>query len=188
MDKNKYICDIIVLFKEEGLGMSMDTIAQKIGVTKKTLYNRFESKENLVEECLAQISEEFRNDLNAMDDRIVPVEKKFETGISTLRRYFREMSPVLMRDLLELYPRKASFDHHSGLGYFEKKIEENIIEGKTAGVYREDIDSKLFASYISFSIFSFFQKEVMMKSTYSADHYFEQVIKFNINALLKEKI
>ena len=184
MDKNKYLSLIIPLLKEEGLGLSMDAVAQKIGVTKKTLYNQFVSKDQMIEECLKMVSAQFRASLSCMDDESVPVEKRFADGVTTLRLYFREMSRVFMRDLMEYYPQKASLDHTAGSAYFEEKISENIEEGKRRGVYRPDIDSSLFAKYIAFSIFSFFQKEVMMRNTYSADHYFEQVIKFNINALL----
>lgn len=184
MDKNKYLSLIIPLLKEEGLGLSMDAVAQKIGVTKKTLYNQFVSKDQMIEECLKMVSAQFRASLSCMDGESVPVEKRFADGVTTLRLYFREMSRVFMRDLMEYYPQKASLDHTAGSAYFEEKISENIEEGKRRGVYRPDIDSSLFAKYIAFSIFSFFQKEVMMRNTYSADHYFEQVIKFNINALL----
>lgn len=186
MTKDKYLSDIIRILKEEGLGLSMEDIAQRIGVTKKTLYNRFESKDRLIEDCMAQISAEFRDSLKSMDDVSIPVEKRFEMGVSTLRQYFKEMSPAFMRDLMKDYPQKASVDHTSGSSYFEEKIAQNIEQGKKSGVYRSEIDAGLFAKYISFSIFSFFQKEVMMRNTYSADFYFKQVIDFNINALYKK--
>ena len=184
MDKSKYLSLIIPILKEEGLGLSMETVSQRIGVTKKTLYNQFASKDQMIEDCLEMVSGQFRESLFCMDDESVPVERRFEMGVTTLRLYFREMSRVFMRDLMEYYPQKASLDHSAGSAYFEEKIARNIEEGKRKGVYRPDIDSGLFAKYISFSIFSFFQKEVMMRNTYSTDHYFEQVINYNINALL----
>ena len=184
MKKDKYVSAIIPLLKEEGLGLSMDAIAKKIGVTKKTLYNRFESKTQMIDDCLVRISYQFRESLECMDDVSLPVDGRFVIGVKTLRQYFRDMSPSFMRDLLKYYPQKASLDHSAGSKYFEEKIAGNIAAGKREGVYRSEIDEGLFAKYISFSIFSFFQKEVMMANTYSADFYFEQVINFNVNALL----
>lgn len=186
MKKDQYLASIIPILKEEGLGLSMETIASRIGVTKKTLYNRFNSKDQLIEDCLAQISEQFKESLSCMDDDDIPIVKRFEMGVTTLRLYFRDMSHAFMRDLMEFYPQKASLDHTAGSAYFEEKIAQNIEKGKEECVYRPDIDPALFARYISFSIFSFFQKEVMLKNTYSADHYFKQVINFNINALLNK--
>ena len=184
MNKDKYLSAIIPLLKEEGLGMSMEAVAQKIGVTKKTLYNRFSSKDQMIEDCLQLISCQFQESLSCMDDSSIPIAKRFEMGVTTLRLYFKDMSHAFMRDLMKFYPQKASVNHSAGLVYFEEKIAQNIELGKKEGVYRPEIDSGLFAKYISFSIFSFFQKEVMMANTYSAGYYFEQVINFNINALL----
>lgn len=184
MKKDKYVSSIIPLLKEEGLGLSMEAVAEKIGVTKKTLYNRFESKNKMIEDCIVQISEQFRESLECMDDESIPVEERFVIGVNTLRQYFKDMSHAFMRDLMKYYPQQAMLDHASGSSYFEEKIAANIAAGKREGAYRPDIDEGLFAKYISFSIFSFFQKEVMMANTYSADFYFTQVIDFNVNALL----
>lgn len=186
MKQDAYLSGIIRILKEEGLGLSMETVAQKLGVTKKTLYNRFQSKEQMIEDCLELVARQFRESLECMDDESIPIEKRFEMGVSTLRQYFKEMSHAFMRDLMEMYPQKASMDHTAGSSYFEEKIAQNIVEGIRSGAYRQDIDPALFARYISFSIFSFFQKEVMMKNTYSADHYFQQVINFNVNALINK--
>lgn len=187
MTKEKYLSTIIPLLKNEGLGLSMEAVANKIGVTKKTLYNIFESKDKMIEDCLEEVFFQFQDNLSCMNDTSIPVENRFEAGVKALRQYFKEMSPMFMKDLMECYPQKASLDHSTGSSYFEMKIAHNISEGKESGVYRSDIDPELFAKYIAFSIFSFFQKEVMNKNTYSADYYFDQVINFNINALLKKE-
>lgn len=184
MTKDHYMTAIIALLKEEGLGLSMDAIASRIGISKKTLYNIFSSKDQMIDDCLERINNQFREDLLCMEDNSLPAAKRFEMGVNTLRQYFREMSHSFMRDLMEYYPQKASADHSVGSAYFEEKIADNIKAGQACGEYRQDIDPALFAKYISFSIFSFFRQEVMKSRTYSADHYFEQVINFNINALL----
>ena len=184
MKKEKYIEAIIEVLKEEGLGLSMETIAQRIGVTKKTLYNRFSSKEAMLDDCLEQISNDFMESLSCMDDESVPIPVRLERGINCLRHYFKKMSHTFERDLQEMYPQKASIDHSNGSTFFENKIAENIVKGKEEGIYRADVDSVLFAKYISYSIFSFFRKKVMMEQDYPAEYYFKQVINFNINALL----
>lgn len=184
MKKERYFSSIIPILKEEGLGLSMDAVAMKIGVTKKTLYNVFASKDKMIEECLEVVSNEFKESLRCMDDESLPVVERFERGIVTLRLYFKGMSHAFMRDLMVDYPQMASLDHTAGRSYFQDKIARNIEVGQEEGVYNQDLDPGLFARYISFSIFSFFQKEIMMGNAYSADYYFEQVIKFNKNALL----
>lgn len=187
MKKEKYLSSIIPILKEEGLSLSMDAIAQRIGVTKKTLYNIFSSKDKMIEECLGLISDRFKKDLECMEDENVPVTGRFATGVTTLRLYFKDMSHAFIRDLMVQYPQMAEMDHTAGRSFFEEKVARNIECGQREGVYRSDIDPGLLSKYISFSIFSFFQKEVMLGSAYSADYYFKQVIDFNINALLNKQ-
>ncbi len=187
MNRDKYLTAIVTLLKEEGLGLSMDTVASRIGITRKTLYNTFSSKDCMIDDCLEYVSRQFKESLSCMDDLAVPASVRFSRGVTTLRLYFKDMSHIFMRDLMEYYPQKASLDHTAGSSYFEEKIAANIADGQKNGEYRMDIDPSLFAKYISFSIFSFFQKEVMRANTYSADYYFEQVINFNINALVNHR-
>ena len=184
MNKDHYLTAIITLLKEEGLGLSMEAIASKTGISRKTLYNRFSSKDQMIDDCLEHINRQFRESLSCMDDRSLPASTGFHLGVNTLRQYFKDMSHTFMRDLMEYYPQKASLDHSAGSSYFEEKIAGNIKTGQARGEYRLDIDPALFAKYIAFSIFAFFKKEVMQGNICSADHYFEQVINFNINALL----
>lgn len=188
MKKEKYIEAIIEVLKEEGLDLPMETIAKKIGVTKKTLYNRFSSKEKMIDECLELISVRFKESLQCMNDETVPTPERLRNGISGVRIYMKSISHTFARDLKEMYPRKALTDHTLGNNFFESKIAANIEKGKAEGIYRPDIDSRLFAKYISFSIFSFFFKEVMKEQEYSVEYYFKQVVDFNINALLIKQI
>lgn len=184
MKKEKYVAAIVSVLKEEGLRVSMDMVATRIGATKKTLYNQFVSKELMIEDCLEEMTRQYRASLECMDDTGISVPERLESGIKTLRQYFKDISHAFIGDLVTFYPQKAAADHIQGSTFFEKKVAENIESGKASGVYRENIDSELLAKYISYAVFSFFKKEVMNGHSYSADYYFQQIIDFNINALL----
>ncbi|NLD20902.1 MAG: TetR/AcrR family transcriptional regulator, partial [Bacteroidales bacterium] len=55
MKKDKYLDKAITLFKKEGVSMPIEVIAEKMGVSKKTLYNNFESKDGLIEQCMESV-------------------------------------------------------------------------------------------------------------------------------------
>ena len=44
--KDKYTVQVFELFKHYGLSLNMEQIAQELGLTKKTLYNNFTSKQD----------------------------------------------------------------------------------------------------------------------------------------------
>lgn len=183
MNKEKYLDRIIPLFKKEGLSLSMDSIADEIGVARKTLYNNFTSKDELLKECSDRLLCELRQMTDCLTNPDMPVEEGFREGISGLFLFFRTASHVFTRDMMQLYPELASGSHSSGSALFEEKLRENIVRGQQEGTYRKDIDTTWMAHFIAFSIFGFFQKFVMGGRLCTPQEYFAQVTDFMLHAL-----
>lgn len=186
MKKEKYLDRIIPLLKGEGLSLSMDSIADEIGVTRKTLYNNFSSKDELLKECVERLLEEFRQMTACLSDPKVPVEKGFKDGILGLYDFFRTASHVFTRDLMQMYPELASGSHNSGTALFEERLRENILRGQAEGVYRKDIDTQWMAHFIAYSIFAFFQKYVMGGCICDPQEYFDSITDFMLHGLTCE--
>jgi len=184
MNKEKYLSRIIPILRDEGLGVSMDVIADRIGISKKTLYNQFSSKDELISVCVGLFQQEFRERLKSFTNPEISVQDGFCKGIEEVRMFFTECSHSFVKDLSQYYPKIARVSHMGGFKMFENQVRLNIERGISEKVYRHDIDAPLFARYIVVSIFGFFEKEVMRNAKYSVDHFFSQVIQFNLNALL----
>lgn len=185
MKKERYLAEIIPLIKSEGLRMSMETIAQKIGVTKKTLYNQFISKDRLIDECLEMTALQYRKALEVMDDVSLPVRERLHQGIAAMRTHFSDFSRVLMQDLVDLYPGKARDGQSRSYHYIERKFIENIKTGIREGVYRDDIDAELVSRYITFSSFYYLEKRIFTEGECTIAHYLDQIEALFLNGLLK---
>jgi len=184
MKKERYLSRIIPLLKEEGLEVSMESIAESVGITKKTLYNNFSSKDELIDCCVEILFAEFREKVSPLSDANIDPREGFRRGVEGLMHFFRDCSHTFLRDLNIFYPNMASSTHLNGTKYFEARLKDNIERGMARGIFRKDLDAFLFSRYIAVSIFGFFQREVMRTGDFTAAHYFEQVIEFNLNALL----
>ncbi|MCF0175488.1 MAG: TetR/AcrR family transcriptional regulator [Bacteroidales bacterium] len=187
MKEEKYLEKALALFKSEGVSMSMDTIAERMGVAKKTLYNNFESKDALVGRCMESVLNNLRERLACLEEPSVPAKESFSAGIMALRGFFLEICPVFLKEMLDYYPNLASSDHDAGSAIFVEKLTCHIERGQQDGSYRPEIDARLMSGYIAYSIFSYFRKNVMRGGDCTADHYFSQVIDFNLAALLNRK-
>lgn len=183
MKEEIYLTKVIQLFRTEGLSLSMEEIADKIGVTKKTLYNHFENKDELIRKSLEKVLEDFRRSVDCTNDTSKDVRECFRNGFDAMRNFFREMSPVFLNDMLKYDSGLVSGDHAMGSKYFIDLLQKNIERGQAENIYRKDIDAPLMANYIAFSALAFFRKSVMMENNSSAGHYFSQVIEFNLKAL-----
>jgi len=183
MKKDKYLDKAITLFKKEGVSMPIEVIAEKMGVSKKTLYNNFESKDGLIEQCMESVLNDLVEKMECFTDENIAPEECFIAGINVLRLFFKESSPFFLKDMLTLYPNLTSNEHTTGYELFVEKLQSHIARGQKKAVYRNDIDSNLMARYISYSIFGYYKNYVMTEGQYTTDHYFNQVINYNLKAL-----
>ncbi|MBR8770024.1 TetR/AcrR family transcriptional regulator [Porphyromonas levii] len=185
--KDKYIDKAIIVLKRDGLRLSLDEIATKIGVTKKTLYNHFSSKEELLKECIRSISSDFRYALSKLDDpHHSPIENMRCTFFS-VTNLFMVVNPVFFSDLMRDNPNQAMLEHVVGSGFFKQKIEANLSKGIEDGIYREDLDIEFVGSYMSYSIFGFYINGIVNSNPLIPKTYFEDILEYHLRAITSDK-
>lgn len=187
MKEEKYLDAIIEIWKVEGVELSMDAIADKIGVTRKTLYNRFKSKDDLLDRCLQRLSSGLSKAVDYLVDESIDVVQGFEKGITGMWMLFNNASYEFTRDMLRLYPRVVDNQYRKGKALLANKIRSNIERGQSDGTYRSDIDADLMSRYISFSIFVFFHNELRQEKDLFMEASFNKIVDFNVHALLAVK-
>jgi len=129
------------LFFRYGIkGITMDDIAKHMGMSKRTLYENYPTKDDLVSAILkvhieknAENCEEYRDKAkNAIEEIIMMMMQ--------LRNMFNAMNPRLLYDLKKFHPKAwqefQDFKHN----LIMKTIMDNIRLGIKQGIYREDID------------------------------------------------
>lgn len=100
-------------------GVRMDDLAQNVGISKKTLYKLFVSKDELVFECTKRFFNECSTSLNnVIFDHSIPFPDKLRRVTELITQYTARMSPALMNDLRR--------NHHALWQYVEKQREEQI--------------------------------------------------------------
>lgn len=121
----------------------MDDIARKMGMSKKTLYQHFDSKNALVEGTIQQfISEEkallesFQKEAtNALDEMIKMA--RYVVGV------FTRIKPVLLHDLQKYYGDSWNRVHQMQSDTVYKAIRSNILRGQEENIYRAEVDADI---------------------------------------------
>ena len=62
--KDRYVAKVYELFRKKGLKLTMDDIASDLKLTKKTLYNNFSSKEELMRTVMQFVIEDIEFKIN----------------------------------------------------------------------------------------------------------------------------
>ena len=135
------------LFMRYGIrSVSMDNIAGHLGVSKKTLYQYFKDKDEMV---LSVTKAHIENDLKELDEIGKSAKNSVEelVKLSTcLKENFRDMNPSLLFDL-EKYHREAWdvwLDYTNN--FIKGQIQRSLTQGKEEGYFRTEVDTNVMAT------------------------------------------
>lgn len=135
----------IKLFKQYGLrSISMDEIARSIGMSKKTLYQFVDNKDDLITQSLDYLIEKTTIEKIEKEKNLNAIDVLLEIS-RIVRSEVIEMNPVVKFDLFKYYP---SIYHRAVMKKKEmifSDIIENFNKGMQQGLYRTDVDIEMTA-------------------------------------------
>ncbi len=127
--------------------ITMDDIARKAGISKKTLYQHFSSKPEVVVAAL-QWHHEHMDELltSLMNDAENAVEGMVRVN-AVLIQMFRQINPMAMLELERFFPDAYRQFREKLMKKDIATIRDNIIRGMEEGLYRLGMDADLLARY-----------------------------------------
>ncbi len=138
------------LFLKRGLkAVSMDDIAKAVGISKRTLYENFNSKDELLSDCINHME-------TCRKAHMMDISKNAKDVIDVLIAVLKEIahnldniSPLFLQDLNLYHFRVANdlFTKHR-----DEQIEgmkQMIIKGKKEGLFIKDIDETLVSEILA---------------------------------------
>ena len=165
------------LFMQYGLrSVSMDDIASSLGISKKTIYQYFADKDELVD---AVVDVEFRknegiceydrsNSKNAVHEIFMAMDMVVEM--------FSSMNPSLVFDMQKYYPKAFQKFHKHKNDYLYNVIRDNIKRGIAEELYRPELNVDIIARFRVESIMIPFNPEFFSKLKYKLAEIEEEFI------------
>lgn len=179
---------VALLFLENGAkAVTMDDVAKDLGISKKTLYQKYTNKEALLEDVL-----EF-----GMDRVLVRMAELNASTENAIERMFlrdeviettsRTNDSLLLKQLLKYYPH--IFNKHM-LGFaekFSKVLEHNIERGRNQGYYHRNFDAQLYANFFFQLVMAFDNSAFQDTSKITRKEFQHEALMFYMNAITTEK-
>jgi AcrR family transcriptional regulator len=156
------------LFRRYGIkSITMDEIATQLGVSKKTLYQYFSDKDELVE-AVVKATIKFAQetcDNNKADSRDA-VHELFEAMV-LVQDIFSEMNSAMMYDLEKFHPGayRHFLDHKNK--YLYEIIRANLRRGIEEGLYRPDINIDIIAKFRLEGMMLAFNQDIFPSSKFN---------------------
>ncbi len=142
------------LFNQRGVkSVTMDDIARKAGISKKTLYEQFDSKSLLVYECLSAHIQDIDNQLSEIAKDSTDALEAMVSSISIMEENISNLYPGILAELYKYYPDSFAQLEAFRIEILIPWIGKTIKRGKIEDLFIKDIDENLIAKYRVLSIF-----------------------------------
>ena len=176
------------LFRRYGVkSVTMDEIASQLGVSKKTIYQSFADKNQLVDEVIVDMlglqrsfcMESMTNAENAVHEVFLTME--------SMEKLFMNMNPSFVFDVERgnpsTYKKFLDFKYNFILGIMKK----NIIRGKEEGLYRENLNEDLIAKFRLETMMLPFNEEVFPRDQFPLIALHQELIEYNLYGMVTLK-
>ncbi len=174
------------LFHEHGYSkVSASEIAQAIGISKKTLYKEFETKEDILRAViLPKLKESAKKIDSILADRTMPFLDKLKEVMSMIGFQHQRVSPVLSRDVFIHAPEVWREIHEVKQARF-RKFGTLIEEGIERGVFRSDVPAEIILRSYTAAVENLMVPQTLGELPCTAQVAFQSLIKILFEGILE---
>jgi AcrR family transcriptional regulator len=167
--------------------ITMDDVAAELGISKKTLYQWVESKDDLVMKVLGHhIAREKSECLLSASKAANAIEEIFIV-LDSNSQELGQMKTNIINDLQKYHREGWLMIRQFHYDFVLKIIRENIIKGRKEGLYREDFDLDILSRLHLASAFNLFDEQIFPDGSYSRDVLFREFMLHYLYGIVSPK-
>lgn len=173
-------------FKTYGvIAVSMDDMAETLGMAKSTLYQRFSSKDDLVDAVMLHLTQQWDTMIAEVCSKpLNPIRKIIKLQYLGIKE-IQELSPVFLFDLekryIDCYNQYQNYKNH----FVYEVLYQLLEEGKTQGMLIEGTDIQAVCELHFFQIERIVQERKNTLEPFSAIKLLEHLVLPNLRGIVK---
>ncbi len=176
------------LFQKYGIkSITMDDVAQKNGISKKTLYQYVGNKTELVKAVLQfEFKERGEHFQTLKETDLTAVEKNIEF-MKLVVKMMKEHNCATEFDLMKYYPALHKEMTSFKMQNIYNMVVDNILLGKKQGLYRTEIDEKLIAKMHVIMDLSRVDNDFISFNELTSEHAIKEMFSYHLYAICNDK-
>ncbi|MBN8823965.1 MULTISPECIES: TetR/AcrR family transcriptional regulator [unclassified Spirosoma] len=186
--KQRILAEAERLFWRYGIrSVTMEDIAKQLGISKKTIYQHFTDKEQILSEV---IQDKFGRDHKAMACVAVEAENpvaEIMHVLAMIQKNADQVSPNLLIDMKRHYPQAFALFKQYKEGEVLRSILENIQKGIEQGLYRSDLNPGILARLRVEQIELAFNNDIFPSDQYTMQQIQYELMHHFIRGMLTEQ-
>src|SRR5260221_1560570 len=165
--KERILIKAADLFMRYGIrSITMDEIASQLGISKKTIYQFFTDKDDMVSAVIdLEIKRNEKECIQFKNDAVDAVHENF-LALEDLDEMLKYMNPLMLYDLEKHHPRAFLKLKEYKYQFLYQAILDNLRRGIHEGVYRTDIQLDIVAKNRIESAFLVFNPDLFPHTRY----------------------
>lgn len=186
--REKILKGAVELFLKYGVrSVSMDDIARHLSISKKTIYQYFVDKDEIV----TQVTQNHLHHTKAEFDELVTVSKNALDELMRIqwhmKKNMQDMNPSLLFDLRKYHPKAwGAWMEHKNL-HIRESVVRNLRQGIEEGLYRSNLNPEVLATLRIESIQLLFDGAIVPNDKYQMAEIQAQMLDHFMYGLLTDK-
>lgn len=176
------------LYNKYGIkSVTMDDVARELGMSKKTLYQYVQNKDELVEKVIDLYQEEHEGYFNKIKSKKLNAIQSLLWVNKLISKMMEDHNPSVEFDLRKYHPavfHKIKEQSHEKM---YNSVLNNIIQGKKEGLYRDNINEILIAKLYVLRIDTIMESEIITREEMMNPEVINQILEYHIRGIANEK-
>jgi len=186
--KNKITETATELFLNLGFkSVTMDDIANEMGISKKTIYTHFSNKTELITEVTGSLFCVIKEGV----DMICALEKNSIEELFEIKRlvmeHLKDEKSSPQYQLQKYYPRIYATLKKKQFDLMQDCVKSNLVRGIESGVYRDNLNVDFISRIYFNGIVGIKDNELFPLKTFSMDTLLEYFLEYHIRGICTEK-
>lgn len=179
------------LFIKNGFkAVTMDDIAKELGISKKTIYQHFSGKDELVKATVDYVFVSATDKMKSIAGNCeTPIHEHFEMKSCLGDLFGQNIQASTIYQFNKYYPKLAERIQQKKHENYDFTILRNLRDGVKQGYYRKDIDIDFVGKIFFASTTAFFNDEMFinLQSTQSIDELNYKLLEYHLRGIVTPK-
>ncbi|HBF87458.1 MAG TPA: hypothetical protein DDX39_02360 [Bacteroidales bacterium] len=189
MEENRknILSKVAELFQKYGIkSVTMDDIARELSVSKKTLYNYFTDKNDLVKKFVAEVLDNKSHETIFLSEHLNAIEELIYVN-KHVNQMLKDYNPAMFYDLRKYYPETHNEMIKIRRGKIHNAILANLKKGKIEGIYRKEMDEVIIAKLHVSRIDSLIENKYFTINEFTSPQFTKEIFTYHIRGIANEK-
>lgn len=189
MDENRknILTKVVELFQKYGIkSVTMDDIARELSISKKTLYQYFSDKHDLVKKCVSEVLNTKTHETICLSENLNAIDELIFVN-KHVNQMLKDYNPSMFFDLRKYYPETHSEMIKVRRGRMHDAILVNLKKGKIEGIYREELNEEIIAKLHVSRLDSLIESKYFTIEEFTSPQFANEIFIYHIRGIANEK-